>query len=121
MEVKDTDPSTQTSPTESGKAPPVRIKTVSTSFWYDSFRHDLVERVGNVAIYQKIKPSIGYVGYEVVRITLRPPHPFDQKKDQYDRVEHYPASSEWGTYGWTYQTLDKAKFRFAKLLCEKAI
>jgi hypothetical protein len=121
MEVKDIHQGGESRPTESGDAPSVCIKTVSASFLYDSFRHDLVERVGNIAIYQKTKPSIGYVGYEVVRITLRPPHPFDANKDQYDRVEHYPSSSEWGAHGWTYQTLVQAKLRVAKSLCEKPI
>jgi hypothetical protein len=50
-----------------------------------------------------------------VKITLRPLHPFDPDKELYDRVEHYPSSAEWGTYGWTCQTLKEANAKVASL------
>jgi hypothetical protein len=113
MQAEDTNHGNKTPPTGSGDAPSLRLKLVSTSFLYDSFQHDLVERVGNIAIYRKTKPSIGYAGYEVVQITLRRPHHLDPSKYLYDRVEHYPSSEEWGTHGWTYQTLPEARQRVA--------
>ena len=76
----------------------------------------MVERIGSVAIYRKSKPSIGYAGYEVIRVLPKRPHPMDKNKDLYDMVECYPASYEWGTYGWTYQNLPAARMKMEALL-----
>jgi hypothetical protein len=89
--------------------PCVRVRPLATSFRQDGFNLDLVERIGHTALYRKTKPCIGYVGYEVVKVLDCRPHPFDKDKELYDSVERYPASAEWGTYGWTFQTLEGAK------------
>jgi hypothetical protein len=74
----------------------------------------MIKRFNDIAIYRKTKGA--YTGYEVVRITLSSLHPFDKEKDLYDRVEHYPSSAEWGTHGWTSQTLEAAQRKADKLI-----
>jgi hypothetical protein len=106
-----------------------RLRPVSTSFWRDRFLHELVERSGPIAIYRKSKLPPGalqscvladpYVGYEVVKIQTGPPHPQDADRDLWDLVERYPSNEQWGTHGWSCQTLTAAENK-AKDLADAA-
>ncbi len=89
------------------------VRSVAPQFRHGNFDLAIVDRFNDIAIYRKTKGE--YTGYEVVRITRRPPHPFDTEKDLYDRVEHYPGNEEWGIYGWTFQTLEVAQLKAFKL------
>ena len=79
----------------------------------DGFDLRLVERHGMVALYEKMKGF--HAGYEVVVIQLRKPkkHPFTGV--DLPLREAYPSSEDWGTYGWTYTTLERAQARMKRL------
>ena len=56
----------------------------------------LVERKGNVAIYQGPRPG----AFEVIVIRVAEESVFAGKV--VPRREVYPSAEAWGTYGWTY-------------------
>jgi hypothetical protein len=56
----------------------------------------LVERKGNVAIYEVPRPG----AYEVIVIRVAEESVFGGKV--VPRREVYPSAEAWGTYGWTY-------------------
>lgn len=71
-----------------------------------------VKRVDNLAIYSITHPSGSLLGYEVVRLRVGKPHPKD--KDQSPK-EHYPSAEQWGSYGWTCLTLNRAEEKLREL------
>ncbi len=88
------------------------MKPLATAFKSHGFHFEQVERQANIAIYRKSKP--GYSGYEVVRIQHIKPVLFHGKL--IPEHERMPSDEQWGTHGFTCQTLDAAKARFHQLL-----
>ena len=80
----------------------------------DIFVHTLIERNGNVAIYEQRKNDILY--YETVIIRKRTAdNDFVGTKDG---DEYLPSSSEWGMYGWSYRDLEQAREKMSKIILE---
>jgi hypothetical protein len=84
-----------------------------TSFKDDGFTFTLIRREGDIALLSKTKPHYTRPSFEVVRIVHRPAEMIKGKP--YPAREALPSTSTWGTYGWTYCTLEDALVRFNKL------
>lgn len=82
----------------------------------DGFSLEQIKRAGNLAIYRKIKGP-EYSGYEVVKVRVCKAKQINGYS--YPDREFYPSSEEWGTYGWTYGTLEAAQAKFEALLEER--
>jgi hypothetical protein len=78
-----------------------------------------LKREGMVAIYELFGPGNILYGYEVIRIKIR--EAGEVFGTHYPVREIYPASEEWGRYGWTYGVnyIDKAMARFNGLVREE--
>lgn len=78
---------------------PSSMKTIPTTFRKNGYDYTLLERVGNVAIYEQAKGNKLFA-YEVVKIRVR------KAGLQFGKVcpeaERLPADEEWGMYGKTY-------------------
>lgn len=92
--------------------PSASFRPLPTFFVFDDYFHEQIERTGDIAIFAKSKGG-NDPGFEVVRIrtvsertwpdgSVTPPGEF------------YPAASEWGQYGWTYNTIEAARAKMAE-------
>lgn len=85
--------------------------SIPTIFHRNGFTHRLVKREGNVAIYSLTR--FGRMSYEVVKIrTFNTDQPFIKRKAG---DEYLPSTSEWGTYGFTFNSLQDAERQFTAL------
>jgi hypothetical protein len=71
-----------------------------------------LKRVGNVAIYQQTKKK-QTTAFEVVIIRRREASTAFGK--DFPATEYYPHNEDWGTYGFTYRTIEGAERKFAEL------
>jgi hypothetical protein len=89
----------------------MKIKTLPREFLKKGFLHTQLERAGQIAMFQRGKN--GRVHYEVVKIRTHKPHP--DFVSEFDLVESYPASEDWGYLGFTYKDLESATEKFLAL------
>ena len=94
------------------------MKKIEKVFIKAGFRHDMVKRKKNVAIYKRTQLGSSSVHYEVVKIGKH--NGYKLGGSYIEPSETYPGNSLWGLQGWTHQTLDAAEINFKNLL-EKAI
>lgn len=91
------------------------MKPLATEFKKGDFDHKLVKREGDCAIYWRKAPHHRDAHYEVIVVQH-----FKDRSFPDGRVvpagEGYPSSEQWGTAGWTYNSLPEAEVRFNKLL-----
>ena len=80
---------------------------------HDGFDLRQVQRIGQVALYEKTKGN--YTGWEVILIRERPGRHLPNGKYLPAR-ECYPATTDWGIRGWTATTPADARKRFDKLV-----
>lgn len=88
----------------------MKLKILQSEFKKGGFCHNLVKRNDHAAIFLRCKDGVCH--YEAVRIDQGPPHHLSTTDQEYDLVENYPSSEEWGYSGWTYKTLKEAETRF---------
>jgi hypothetical protein len=90
------------------------MKTLPLSLRRNGFTYEQVIRRGNLAIYkQRLRPGVGCLAFEVVRIRQRPAsNAFGR---DFPAHERYPVDEDWGTYGWTLPTLEAAQAKLAEL------
>lgn len=91
--------------------PDSNIREAPTSFRHDGFEFRQLWREGAVAIYSQSRLGAPPVMWEVVIFRTGPAHPKDA--DQTPK-ERYPASSDWGRYGWSCATWEAAQARAAR-------
>jgi hypothetical protein len=80
-------------------------------FRHCGFRLTQLKRLGAVAIYKQAKTQ--QVTFEVVIIRQREAS-FAFGKD-FPATEYYPHNEDWGTYGFSYRTLEEALVKFMEL------
>lgn len=90
------------------------MKTLPTEFTKNGFTHRQIERTGNLAIFERKKPSHSHPHFEVVRIRTSTDsfvtYP-DGRSVWRDATELYPPSEAWGKDGFTCRTLSEAQNR----------
>ena len=89
------------------------MKILPNSWSRNGFSHKIVTREGNVAIVQRQHRDVSRPHWEVVRIRVKPERLLHGRR--VEEGEAYPSPEDWGTYGWTYTTLEEAQAKFAEL------
>lgn len=75
----------------------------------------MLQRSGDLALYIRIDKN-GNETYEVIFIkTAKSDWIIDGKVAVPAGKESYPASSTWGTNGWSFQTIEAAQKKYNKL------
>ena len=95
----------------------MKIKPLKIPEKHGGFVIELMARHHRVALLRKRLPELTeFRNFEVVVIQVQPVHFKDQQStDQgYTHVERLPASESWGTYGWTFIEIDRARAAFAR-------
>ena len=103
------------------------MKELPEEFTYDGFRFSLRRRSERAAIYEQQwigkdgKFQDGSISYEVIipQITNRRFNRETMKFEGCEPYESYPASEQWGDYGWTHTDLESATRRY-DALCASA-
>ena len=70
-----------------------------------------------MAIYEgEHKDEGGRKYWETIRVRAKKPTAFSGGGGEWDLVEIYPSSEEWGAYGWSYRTMILAEEKARELL-----
>lgn len=97
------------------------MKRLLTEFTKLGWQFTQISRNGNVAIYRKKRIGGNAVSFEVVIVQshdgFKVPKKEGGKKD-IPPSEFYPSSAQWGTLGWSYETLTSAQQKAASLLSD---
>lgn len=88
--------------------------TLPTSFRDKGFNYQLEKREGLVAIYSKSKPGWTKENFEVFVIQEYPEYVLGDTV--IPAKESMPANEDWGVWGFSCLTLDRAKIRMASLI-----
>ena len=75
------------------------MKPIPNTFQKNGYDYTLLERQGNVAVYEQHRDERTFA-YEVVKIRPRPAREFNGVK--LEAAERLPSDEEWGTWGKTY-------------------
>lgn len=86
-----------------------QYRPIEFPFTKNGWVHELVERRGVIAVVRRSKGTLP-AHFEVVRLRVMKPTRFIA-----DPYEKYPSSEDWGTYGFTYRTIEEARERVGKL------
>ncbi len=94
-----------------------RTHILAKAFNARGFNFEQIKRKGNIALYRKAKEGEGGLveSFEVIKIRTRKAAKLPSGKSLPQR-EIYPASSDWGTYGWTSLTSEDALRGFHHLV-----
>lgn len=95
-----------------GRSTPV--KPLPHAFNFDGFAFRLIQRAGDVALFEKRKPSHSRESFEVVIVQQHPAEKICGR--EYPAREAMPPSEAWGTSGWTYTELEDARRKFRALV-----
>jgi hypothetical protein len=81
---------------------------------FDGFTFRQIERNGDVALFEKGKPTHTRSSFEVVIVQKHPAKTFPSGK-YYEARESMPRSEDWGVRGWDYTNLENAQTKFNQL------
>lgn len=81
------------------------MKILEKEIKTNGFIYKQITRNDKYAIYSQEN-----MNYEVIEIKLHPKRIIFGKT--YLAGEYYPITSEWGNYGWSYQTLEEARKKY---------
>ena len=96
------------------------VKALSQKFIKKGFKHQLIKREGDVALYKRSSVEFSKsVHYEVVIITSH--NGITINGNYIEPGELYPSSSQWGDKGWTFTTLEAAEEGFKITLKKQKI
>lgn len=90
------------------------MKKLETKFtkWGCDFTQ--LERIGDVAIYERVD-KYSYTSYEIVIVQSHNGREIGGKL--YPPSEFFPSSATWGIKGWSSTTIESARGKFADI-CE---
>jgi hypothetical protein len=71
-----------------------------------------IESHNNICLFKGVSPS-GQEQYEIHILRYKMAHP--RSANAGTKILSSPSSSEWGVYGFTYQSKDRAMEKFRKL------
>jgi hypothetical protein len=66
------------------------------------------------AIYAQYFNNV-LIAYEVVRIRVHPPKYNQFLKREETKKEQYPTNEQWGKFGWTFKSREKAIEKFNQI------
>lgn len=82
------------------------------TFTKKKFLHKQIKREGEFAIYERQKEGQSK-HYEVV--IIRSHNGYELAGNKFPPAEMYPSDSQWGVFGWTRPTLEKAEEKFKEI------
>jgi hypothetical protein len=89
------------------------MKEIPPAFRQNGFEFKLLLREGNIALFRKTKPGLGFEIFEVVIIQRHDTFVIHGK--EIEAAEHVPSSEQWGVKGWTYSDRVSAGRKFDQL------
>jgi hypothetical protein len=115
IQTKDRGLGGKDAPNQSLSHPLLPLRVLEPAFNKNGFTYELVRREGDVAIYkQRLRPGVGCLAYEVWRIRVK------EQSIMFGNIvprrEVGPSDSDFGTYGWSYPDLPRAKAKMAELI-----
>lgn len=91
------------------------MKPLPQQYRKNSYDFNLVEREGDVAIYEQIDPDTKRrVAFEVFEVLKKPERNIGERVVEAN--EGCPSNEDWGTFGFTVWTLEAAKEKQKMLL-----
>lgn len=85
------------------------------SFKKNGFFYEIIKREGNFAILkQRLRPGVGCLAYET--IVIRSYQDYYIKGNLIEASEFAPGNEDFGQYGWSFPTLERAEEKFQWLL-----
>lgn len=92
-------------------------RPIEFPFTKNGWTHELVARQGLACIVRRHKKG-RQIHFEVIYLKERPASTFKRggKEISVPPAETYPLDEDWGTYGFTYRSLEDARGRMAQLL-----
>ena len=90
------------------------MKKLEKVFIKAGFRHELIKREENFAIYSRTQLGLKRKHYEVVKIGKH--NGYNLGTSYIAPAETYPGNSLWGIQGWTCIDLEAAEIKYKKLL-----
>jgi hypothetical protein len=92
---------------------------VNFPFTRDRYRHELLERAGDVCLVARTNLVTDSMHWEVVVLQHRRAET-SQSGRTYPAREVYPGAEQWGTAGWTYTDLMTAREKWRYLASTRA-
>jgi hypothetical protein len=89
------------------------MKILPEQFESKGFLHRQIQRVGDVALFERSKPTHTNPHFEVVKIGRH--NGYKIAGQLIAPAETYPPSTQWGSKGWTFTDRDDAWKRFREL------
>ena len=89
------------------------MKVIAAEFAKSGFSHKVIDRRGMVLLVQRQHSDVPHPHWEVVKIRVKPERLLHGQR--VEEGEAYPSPEDWGTYGWTYSTLEDARAKFDSL------
>jgi hypothetical protein len=83
--------------------------TLEPLLFKNGFRYQLVKRIENFAIYEQKKEGFDYKYYEVIKIQVVKQDVNTKFMSLKAGTEFYPSINQWGQYGWTCGTIERAE------------
>jgi len=83
------------------------MKPIESEFKKDGYQFRLIDRVGDFGLFRKTKGE-AVESFEVVKIQKCKAHTWPDGRTTEAR-ESMPCSEQWGTYGWTHNTIQAAR------------
>lgn len=77
------------------------------------FNYTQLKREGMKAIYKQTKDGQEDVSFEAIKIGSH--NGYELGGQKIPAGEAYPSTSQWGTAGWTYKTLEEAERKYKKI------
>jgi len=90
----------------------MNYKPLKESFSRKGFTYTVVKREGDKAIYEQ-KSGKKILAYEVIKI--RRHNGYTIAGVFMEPAETYPSDNDWGTFGWTYSSLEQATVKYNTL------
>lgn len=90
------------------------MKTLATTFRSHGYDFVQLDRVGNVALFEKTTTGVTRPSYEVVIVQQHGERVI--AGNTIAAAEAMPGSEQWGRLGWTYPTIDHALVKFGEQL-----
>ena len=90
------------------------IKQINTEFKDNGFTYSQMEREGLITLYAVIHKTGKILGYEVAILTVELAEKI--RGVTYPKRERFPSNKDFGTNGWYYQHLERAKSCFNGLV-----
>lgn len=91
------------------------MKKIDDSYVHDGYQCQLVRREGKFALFKCTKGR----GCDYELLVIRTYKKDNSFTNTFAGDEYRPSTSEWGRYGWSYPTLEKAQEAMNKKLDEE--